>query len=294
MSDWLRPTWDFDDLTGTRSRLEQRLAEAADDVARAEVLTQLARVEGLQGDFATGEAHLTRAEEMASSHPVVEARIVLERGRLRRSSGHREESVRLFEEAFALAQGAGQDFLAVDAAHMVALAAREQSTRRRWTGRALDIARSSADGPTRAWLGTLYNNLAWDLADEGELEEALSFFRLAFAARAEQPGRDADREVARWAVGWTLLRLGRAQEALPLLERAVAWAEGAGRPDGWFHEELAAAYSAVGRPESAAHHARRALQLLPQADPSFADDAHRADTLHRISGAPGPGGGQTG
>ena len=45
--------------------------------------------------------------------------------------------------------------------------------------------------------------------------------------------------------------LGRPAEAAALLEQAVAWTESVGRPDGWFHEELAECYAALGRDDEA-------------------------------------------
>ena len=47
MGDRLRPVWDFDDLDASRTRFRALLDEETTDVGRAEVLTQLARVEGL-------------------------------------------------------------------------------------------------------------------------------------------------------------------------------------------------------------------------------------------------------
>ena len=105
--------------------------ETAD--GRAEVLTQLARVEGLSDRFDEGDALLDEAETLAGSTPVVRARIDLERGRLRRSGGDAEAALPLFEAAFATALAIPHDFLAVDAAHMVAIAAPDFETRIAWS-----------------------------------------------------------------------------------------------------------------------------------------------------------------
>jgi len=48
VDDRLRSHWDFDDLTATEQRLREQLA-AETGSGRAEVLTQLARIEGLRG-----------------------------------------------------------------------------------------------------------------------------------------------------------------------------------------------------------------------------------------------------
>ena len=51
----LRHFWDFGDLDATEARLSEQLASAPDDDGRAELLTQLARVEGLRDEFAGAE-----------------------------------------------------------------------------------------------------------------------------------------------------------------------------------------------------------------------------------------------
>ena len=66
-------------------------------MGRAEVLTQLARVEGARDRFDEGDALLDEAASLAGSTPLVRARIDLERGRLRRSAGDPEAALPLFE-----------------------------------------------------------------------------------------------------------------------------------------------------------------------------------------------------
>ena len=75
------------------------------------------------------------------------------------------------------------------------------------------------------------------------------------------------------------------REAVPLLEQAVAWAESDGSPDGWYHEELALEYAALGRTIEAAEQARLALPLLEEADPGFGEDGERASRLRDVAGA---------
>jgi hypothetical protein len=53
--DPLRPLWDFADLDGSEQRFRAALAEAPSAEARAAVLTQLARLEGLRGRIAEGD-----------------------------------------------------------------------------------------------------------------------------------------------------------------------------------------------------------------------------------------------
>ena len=77
------------------------------------------------------------------------------------------------------------------------------------------------------------------------------------------------------------------RKILALLEMSVAWAEAEGNPDGWFHEELAESYAALGRSEEAAEHSRRALAILPDADPSFGRDSERGERLRDLAASRG-------
>lgn len=254
------------------------------DAGRAEVLTQLARVEGLRGQFDEGDRLLDEADTAAGSHEVVRARVDLERGRLRRSSGDLEAALPLFESAFAVAAEAGEEFLAVDAAHMAALAARERTARLDWADRAIGLAQRSVDPDVTYWLGPLYNNVGWEYYSTGDYEAALEAFERALQVRQQDASKPAEVEIARYAVGKTLRALGRAGEAAGLLEQAVAWTQAVEQPDGWFHEELAEDYAALGREADAREHARLALPLLEAEDPLFAGDSERVARLRQLAG----------
>jgi tetratricopeptide (TPR) repeat protein len=281
MSDRLRVHWTFDDLDATERRLRSALAEEQSNEGRAEVLTQLARVEGLRGDFEAGERYIEEAEALAGDHGVASVRIDLERGRIRRSSGDPDAPRPLFEAAYARACGQGSWYLAADAAHMVALAAPDRAGFVEWTGKGIDVAEAHEDAAY--WSGPLLNNLGWEHYESGEFDDALAAFERALRARERNPADGDGISLARYAVGKTLRALGRAEDGIPLLEEAVAWAEAEGKPDGWFHEELAEEYAAVGRDADARTHAQRALPLLGEADPSFAENAARSARLQTLA-----------
>jgi tetratricopeptide (TPR) repeat protein len=277
VADWLRAHWDFDDLDTSERRFHDLLRAEPEASRRAQILTQLGRVHGLRGNFEEGERCIAAAEAEAGTSGPARVRIDLERGRIRRSSGDKEAALPLFESAFASATEAGALFLAADAAHMAALAAPDREGFVAWTKRGIELAES--DDSARYWLGPLLNNLGWELYEAGELEEGLDAFERALAARERDPENEEAIALARYAVGKTLRTLGRPAEATVLLEQAVAWADGEGKPDGWFHEELAESYAALGRPAEAREQARRALGLLTAADPSFEHNGERAIRL---------------
>jgi tetratricopeptide (TPR) repeat protein len=253
MEDRLRPLWDFADLSGTEERLCAQLVEERDDAGRAEVLTQLARVEGLRGEFDACERLLEQAESLAGSSDVVRVRIDLERGRKLRSSGDTSAALPLFEAACERARASGQWFLAADAAHMAAIA--DEAAAVEWTERGLELA--AAEPAAAYWAGPLLNNLGWHYYERGEYESALSAFERALAERERDPDRPAEVEIVRYAVGKTLRALGRADEAAPLLEQCIANSA----PDSYFHKELAEIYKALGRSEEAKQQAELAARL---------------------------------
>ena len=297
MDDRLRPLWDFDDLDAMERRFHEQLELEESDAGRAEVMTQLARVAGLRGDFEEGDRLLDEARTHGRENAVAQTYIDLERGRLRRSSGDAAAALPLFESAFAEALRANQYFIAVDAAHMAALAAADREGFLVWTQRGIDLA-EEREGASY-WLGPLLNNLCWEYYEKADYALALDAFERALRARERDPANASAIEIARYAVGKTLRGRGRAPGAIPHRAPAraggargrrppggvqpVAWAEREGRPDGWFHEELAEDYATAGRPEDAREHARRATSLLEAQDPSFADAAPRRARLASLA-----------
>ena len=270
MGDRLRPLWDFNDLDTSEERFRAQLAEETTDTGRAEVLSQLARVEGLRANYARCDELLAEAEALGGA----ETRVLLERGRRARSSNQPGAGQQQFEQAFELARAHGEDALAADAAHMIAIVDDMEA----WTARGVEIAGSSDDPGVRYWLAPLYNNVGWARYEAGDAAGALEAFELALASRERDDPRPYALAIARYAVGKALRAVGRNEEAAAMLEQCVAWADGAGVEDDYFHEELAEDYAALGRDADAREHARRALELTTDAD-----DPSRVERLRELS-----------
>jgi tetratricopeptide (TPR) repeat protein len=192
MADRFRPLWDFDDLDASRERFLAQLEQETTDAGRGEVLTQLARVEGLRDDFEKCDELLDEAEAVGG----VTVRSLLERGRRERSSGREGAGRAEFLRAFELAQTTGEEALAADAAHMLALVEDAEG----WTARGIEIAAASDDAGARYWLGPLYNNIGWTRFDGGDYQGALEAFELALAARERDDPRPGPLQHARDAV----------------------------------------------------------------------------------------------
>ncbi len=259
VADRLRPLWDFDDLDLSERRFTEQLDREADGAGRAEVFTQLARIEGLRGAFDRCAEFLDEAERSGGGAPVVDVRLALERGRLLRSSGDPAAAYPLFVAAFEHAIGAGEYYLAGDAAHMAALAAADDEGFHAWTTSGIELG--GREPAASYWRGPLLNNLGWRFHERGAHEEALSAFERALAAREEADDEYAT-EIARYTFAVSLRTLGRAAEAAERAELAVAWSLRSGRPDPYFHEELAEDYAALGRMHEASEHAAQALELF--------------------------------
>jgi tetratricopeptide (TPR) repeat protein len=207
VADRLRPLWDFEDLDATEGRLQQQLEREDSDAGRAEVLTQLARVQGLREDFEGCARLLDEAELLGRSSPVAQVRLELERGRMFRSSGDFEAALPLFESAHTRALEAGEYFLAGDALHMCAIAVTDRDAMEAWTERGLELGEREPEAAY--WVGPLLNNLGWSYYDSGEYEEALELFRRALDARERDPDNQAAIAFAKEAVETTLRALGR-------------------------------------------------------------------------------------
>jgi tetratricopeptide (TPR) repeat protein len=279
---------DFDDLWNYSRPAETELrfrallpeAEESGDVPYlVQLLTQIGRTQGLQGNFVGANDTLDRVDALLSGGlSVARIRYLLERGRVFNSSGHPKESVQYFLDAWALARQHEEDFYAIDAAHMLGIveAPAEQLT---WSARALELAESSEEPRARNWLGPLYNNLAWTYHDLGRYDEALELFRRGFAWRLAK-GRPREIRIAAWAIARCLRSLGRIEEALELQTENLLAADDAGDAGGEIEEEIGECLLALGRSTEAHQHFRRAHQALSK-DGWLAE--HEAARLERLS-----------
>jgi tetratricopeptide (TPR) repeat protein len=255
-ADRLGELWDFGDPAASERRFRGELVTAADRTAAAELRTQLARSLGLQGRFEEADRVLDQIDP-AAHPPVVGVRCHLERGRLRNSSGDPAAAVPLFRAAWEQARSADADFLAADAAHMLAIADQERAEE--WTGRGLEIVANSADPRCARWAGSLHNNLGWHRHDTGDYPRALAEFEAALAAYRAS-GTPEQVRIARWSVARCLRSLGRLDEALAIQTELAA-----GPSDGYVDQELGELLEALGRPEEAAVHRAAAARKLGSA-----------------------------
>jgi len=220
-------------------------AYAPDSPEYAEITTQLARALGLQQKFKEAHALLDALEPRLSNlPPVVAVRVHLERGRLFNSNHEQAKAKPLFEQAWNEARAAHRDYLAVDAAHMMAFVVPPEE-QLDWNKKALDYAEASTMPRAKRWLASLYNNVGMAYQDMGKYDDALAAFNRALAERQkmDEPG---EIPVARWMIAHVYRLMGRNDEALAeqlSLEKAML---ASGDIDGYVYEELAELYLAKG------------------------------------------------
>jgi len=261
--------WDYTDPAGTAVRFHELLplAKESGDVAyHLELLTQIARTEGLQGNFATAHAILDEVEPgLTPQLPIATMRYLLERGRAFNSAGEAATAVPLFQQAYDLGMqtGVSADFYTVDAAHMLGIAA-PAAERMHWNLVAAEHARQSPDERAQGWRGSLLNNIGWTYFDEGEYEKALQTFEeTAVWYQTNRPEKPGFLRIANWSIGRTLRAMGQLPDALAIQQTLLAEIEaGEAEPDGFVHEEMGECLLALGREEEARPYFAQAYTLL--------------------------------
>ncbi|HEX8911637.1 MAG TPA: tetratricopeptide repeat protein [Humisphaera sp.] len=262
--------------------------EAADPqriTYRLEVLTQVARAQGLQRLY--DDCHVTLdaverelpTDDHYGGRQRVRARLLLERGRAFRDAGRPDEAKRCFREVVEVADASrSHDGLSVDAMHMLGIMD-PPAEAAEWNERALEVVKRSDDKAVRRWYGSLMNNQGWTLHKLGRYRDALPLFQM-IAHVFEVEGRFERARIAKYAVAKTLRMLGQFDKALAMQQAVAVESK---EPDGYVHEELAECLLALGRGEEAREHFRTAHGLL-SADPWFpTDEAARLERMKALA-----------
>jgi tetratricopeptide (TPR) repeat protein len=278
--------WDFADPAGTEAKFRALLpqAEAAKDAGYlAELLTQIARTEGLRGRFDDAHKTLDRVEKLVKDDmPRARVRVLLERGRAFRSGKQPEKAKPLFLQAWDLSRSAGLDGYAGDAGHMLAITETGQAAVD-WSVKTLEFVEASKDPAARRWIGPLAHNLGWTYHDAGEFEKALAMFRKDLAFRLEKQAPAQARE-AKWCVGRALRSLDRLDEALTTQRELEREFEALPEKDGYVFEEIAEILTAQKKDADAKPYFAKAYALLVPKAEAEGIAAERLERLRTLGG----------
>ncbi|MFC1572187.1 tetratricopeptide repeat protein [Candidatus Eisenbacteria bacterium] len=282
--------WNFQDPAATEAKFRELLpqAESSGNVSyHLQLVTQIARTLGLQGKF--GEAHATLdtvEKQLTDDLNVARLRYLLERGRVFNSAGSPEESKRLFLEAWKLGCDSGEDYYAVDAAHMLGIVEPPEK-QLDWSSKAMAVAEASKDERARKWLGPLYHNTGMTYLDLGEYGKALTILQKDWDYRKEA-GSPLDIRIAKWSVAHTLRKLNRPEDALEMqkeIEKEIVAEEG--DPDGYVFEEIGECLFALGRENLAQPYFEKAYALLSEEQWIKDSDPERLERLKRLADGKG-------
>lgn len=278
--------WDYDKPGETERKFRDLLPAAktsGNSDYYAQLLTQIARTEGLQRKFDDAHRTLDEVERLLQSDLTVpKIRYLLERGRVFNSSEKTSESRPLFLKAWEIAKGSHHDFYAVDAAHMMAIIEVPEH-QHEWNLRAAEIASESLDPRARKWLASLYNNMGWTHFDAHEYAKALDMFRKALAFRQEQ-GDMREIRIAKWSVAKALRLLNQMEEALKVHRNLLSEYEKDGEKSGYVYEELGENLLALRKEKEAREFFALAYQELSKDQWLVTNESDRLKRLNELGG----------
>jgi tetratricopeptide (TPR) repeat protein len=259
--------WNYNDPTATELKFNEVLdsQKAKEDTGYfLELHTQIARTHGLRAQFDQAHEILDDVSgQLPAEDAVVHVRYHLERGRTYNSSGKKDEAKLHFKKAREIAERLKEEGYAIDAIHMLAIAAPADEAIR-LNEEALLIAEGSENKGSKGWLGALYNNLGWAYFDRGDYGKALDIFERSLKWRE---GQKSAREIiiAKWCIARTFRALERLDEALAiqsvLLEETTKNGQ---QEDGYISEELGELALLKNDKLKSAFHFRKAYGLLSQ------------------------------
>ena len=237
--------WDWGDPVASAESFRRAAREAANSLDGALALTQMARATGLQGHFTEARALLAEADLLLPAGGKERAQYWIELGRVENADHNPGAAFSCFQQSLALATEAHEEYLMVDAAHMIAIVVPKEKQPE--SGEfALSLARGAADQRSRHWIGPTSNNLGWSYLELGQSEKAIPCFRESLAYRLTQNEATPIR-LARYALGCALRASGRFDEAALVLKEALAM----GGSIGFVEEELAECLFSLGQKAAA-------------------------------------------
>lgn len=254
--------WNFGDPASTGQKFREILPAAehsGDTDYLAQLLTQIARTESLQSHFTESDSILDNVEKILKPDlAVARTRYLLERGRIRNSDGRPAEAIPYFEEAYTVASGAHAMRYAIDALHMLGIAAATPKEQVDWDLKAIAEVEKNPD--QKGWLWALYNNIGESYAKIPDYAKAREYFVKLTDYQKDRQG-EADMYTVKDVAKMDRL-LGRPEASRmamqPILDSMLA----KGEDDGSIRAELADALVALGRTDEARPHFAKAYELL--------------------------------
>lgn len=277
--------WDYSDPAGSEAQFRQLIPvakESGDTSYYVQLLTQIARAQGLQRKFDDAHQTLDTAETILREQlAVAHVRYLLERGRVYNSSNAPQKARSFFLKAYERATAHGEDFYAIDAVHMLQIVEPPEK-QLDWAEKAIAMAESSTDQRARKWLGPLYNNTGWTYFDLKQYDAALGLFQKSLQWRQEQKDEEGIR-IAKWTIARTYREIGKVEEALKIQKALESERKEKGlEPSGYVFEEIGECLLLLDRMEEARSYFRHAYDILSQDEWLQANESDRLTRLKRL------------
>ncbi|TET98598.1 MAG: tetratricopeptide repeat protein [Candidatus Stahlbacteria bacterium] len=279
--------WDYNDPEQTEIKFRELIpiAKESGDVSYyAQLLTQIARTEGLQRKFEDAHKTLDIIEPLLTNELVVaRVRYLLERGRVYNSSNHPDRAKPLFSEAWKLAEVNKEDFYAIDAVHMLQIIEVPEK-KLEWANIAIEMAEKTTDERAKNWLGSLYNNTGWAYNGLKQYDKALEMFKKSLKWQ-EEKGDVYGTIIAKWTTARTYRSLDRIDEALEIQRALAKEIEQKGlETDGYVYEELGECLLLLEKKEEARKYFKIAYDFLSKNEWLKANEPERLERLKELGG----------
>ena len=277
--------WNYGDPKGTEEKFRSLLEEAkssGDNSYYAQLLSQIARTQGLQRKF--GEAHeiLDNVEKMLTDDMVVaRIRYYLERGRAFSSSNHPDKARPLFMKSYELGKENNEGFFIVDAVHMLGIVDKGEDSLK-WNELAIKTAEESEDKRAKGWLGSLYNNTGWSLHDMKEYERARDYFERNVKWQEERNSKQ-ELFIAKWCVAHTYRMLNKIEDALKIqLDLLKEMEEKNIDQDGFVYEEIGECLLLLDKGDDSKEYFKKAYELLLKDDWFVSNEKGRLERIKEL------------
>jgi tetratricopeptide (TPR) repeat protein len=278
--------WDYSHPNQTEMKFRELIPiakQSGDASYYAQLLTQIARTQGLQRKFDDAHKTLDAVKTMLTDRLVVaRVRYLLERGRTYNSSNFKDKARPLFLKALEVASAHNEDFYAIDAIHMLQIVDPPEK-QLAWAEKAMVLAEKTTDERAKRWLGPLYNNTGWSYFDLEQYDKALELFEKSLKWREEKKDEKGT-IIAKWCIARTYREIDRVEEALKIQKKLEAEIEQKGlEPDGYVFEEIAECLLLLDKKAESREYFKRAYDLLSKDEWLKASEPERLERLKELS-----------
>lgn len=230
-----------------------------------EAITQLVRVQSLQGKIAEAKESLELARKLImaidpAKRTHFEIRLLIEEGRHFCLSMMPSKAQTPFHQAWTMANANNEVFLAIEAAVMLSIS-QPPKYKNDWLQRAIELAEKTDVKQAKLWLAQLYLMDGWHAFDFRRFDDALKSFKLALE-RPREHGEMTSLILIKWCVARAMRALGRNQEALGIQKELLAEVSSESKLNGHVFLEIAECLQLLKKTEEAKSYFESAYKEL--------------------------------